>query len=169
MLNSNEVNLVRRSLNLTADEKVYELKPAGKQFSGYWPSLINLSIECIHAKTEEGVFVLESNGDSKICGLYLIANPDHLIELEFLDFDVSCAKKGLLSVIDGWEHNGQFFPGIDDHPLPRHARYQEFCGHVKPRKVFRMSQNAGLIEYRIPARGQGFAVRVRFVENPKRK
>lgn len=130
----------------------------------------SLLADCIFVKTEEGIYTFQSDGNSNIiCGLYLISKPDYQIELEFLHFDVSCSKKGLLSVIDGWELNGQFFPGIEDHPVPRNARYHEFCGHIKPRKTFLMSQNVGLLEYRIPTAGQGFAVRVRFVQNPKRK
>ena len=126
--------------------------------------------DCIFVKTEEGVYSFQSNENSNIiCGLYLIAKPEYYIELEFLQFNVNCSKNGLLSVIDGWELNGQFFPGVEDHLIPRNARYHEFCGHIKPRKTFVMSQNVGLIEYRIPHSGQGFVVRVRFVQNPKRK
>lgn len=121
-------------------------------------------------KTEEGTYSFTSTGSAiDICGLYVISEPDHVVEFEFDDFDVSCPGGGLLSVVDGWELNGQFFPGTQDHPIPRHQRYHEFCGAAKPWKAFRMSQNVGLLEFRIPARGEGFTVRVRFHENPKRK
>nr|XP_027203262.1 corticotropin-releasing factor-binding protein-like [Dermatophagoides pteronyssinus] len=124
--------------------------------------------DCIFVKTEEGIYTLTSEDESNlVCGLYLMASPTQFVEIEFLQFDVSCHKNGLLSVVDGWELMGQFFPSVEDHPIPRDARYHEFCGHVKPKKIFRMSQNVGLIEYRIPNVGQGFTVRVRFVENPK--
>jgi len=126
--------------------------------------------DCIFIKPEEGIYSFQSGGNSSIiCGLYLIAKPEYNIELEFLQFDISCARNGLLTVFDGWELRGQFFPGVEDHPIPRNARYHEFCGHIKPRKPFKMSQNVGLLEYRIPNAGQGFVVRVKFVENPKRK
>lgn len=128
------------------------------------------TIACIKVKASEGVYLLESNSNSNlICGLYLITKPEYLIEIEFLYFDVSCSKKGVLTIIDGWELSGQFFPGIEDHLKPRDARYHEYCGHVKPRRTYRMSQNVGSILYRIPSPGQGFAVRVKFIENPKRK
>lgn len=126
--------------------------------------------DCIFTKTEEGIYSFQSIGNSNtICGLYLLARPEENVVIDFLHFNVSCDKHGLLSVMDGWELNGQFFPGPEDHPLPRQVRYHEFCGAVKPRKTFPMSQNAGLIEFRIPNAGQGFMVRVRFVPNPKRK
>jgi hypothetical protein len=121
-------------------------------------------------KSEEGIYSFTSNGNTaNICGLYVISEPDHMVEFEFDNFDVSCPKGGLLSVVDGWELNGQFFPGTKDHPIPRDKRYHEFCGLVKPWKSFRMSQNAGLLEFRVPTRGEGFTVRVRFIQNPKRK
>jgi len=131
--------------------------------------------DCIFVKTEEGVYSFKSEGSSIICGLYFIAKPEYVVEIQFLKFDVSCggsqnsASGGLLSVVDGWELNGQFFPGIHDHEVPREARYHEFCGSTRPSKKFRLSQNAGLIEYRIPNPGQGFVVKVSFIENPKRK
>ena len=120
-------------------------------------------------KSEEDTYRFQSEGYKNICGLYVISDPDYLVEFEFDEFDVSCAKGGLLSVVDGWELNGQFFPGTEDHLLPRNKRYQEYCGIVKPWKSFRTSQNVGLLEFRIPTRGEGFTVRVRFIPNPKRK
>lgn len=127
-------------------------------------------IDCIFVKTEEGKYTYRASGESNIiCGLYLITKPDSFVEIEFLEFDVDCNKNSLVSVVDGWELSGQFFPGIEDHAIPRNARYHEFCGNTKPRRIFRMSQNVGLVEYRIPNPGQGFVVRVRFVKNPRRK
>ncbi|KAH9518107.1 hypothetical protein DERF_008704 [Dermatophagoides farinae] len=124
--------------------------------------------ECIFVKTEDGIYTLISEDESNlVCGLYLMASPTQLVEIEFIQFNVSCHKNGLLSVVDGWELMGQFFPSVEDHPIPRDARYHEFCGHIKPKKIFRMSQNVGLIEYRIPTIGQGFTVRIRFIDNPK--
>ena len=111
----------------------------------------------------------EVAGSSSVCGLYIIADPDQVVELEFLDFDVACGNGGLVSVIDGWEMNGQFFPGADDHAKPRHNRYREYCGIRVPMYKFTASQNVGLIEFRIPEPGDGFMVRVRFRDNPFRK
>lgn len=120
-------------------------------------------------KIEEGTYSYTSLGLADVCGLYVISEPDHLVEFEFENFDISCTNGALLSVVDGWELNGQFFPGTKDHPIPRHERYQEFCGSKKPFETFIMSQNVGLLEFRVPNRGEGFTVRVRFRENPQRK
>ncbi|XP_054716565.1 corticotropin-releasing factor-binding protein-like [Uloborus diversus] len=125
--------------------------------------------QCIFVKSEEGLYSFRSDGTSEdqVCGLYLIARPDQKVELEFKSFDISCTKGGLLSVIDGWELNGQFFPSPIDHPKPEEERYREFCGRNKPRKSFHASQNVGLVEFRIPTKGQGFTVHVRFRDNLK--
>jgi Corticotropin-releasing factor binding protein (CRF-BP). len=71
--------------------------------------------------------------------------------------------------VDGWELNQQFFPSPEDHPKPLNQRYREFCGQHKVKEVLESSQNAGLIQYRIPGRGRGFSFTVRFPRNPTRK
>lgn len=104
-----------------------------------------------------------------MCGLYLISEPDQFVEIEFESFQVnSCSAGGLVSVIDGWELNGQFFPGAADHQLPKSLRYHEFC-NSKPVGSFVMSQNVGLVEFRLPIQGEAFKLRVKFRPNPKRK
>ncbi|XP_015917862.2 corticotropin-releasing factor-binding protein [Parasteatoda tepidariorum] len=123
---------------------------------------------CIFVKSEEGIYTFNSPGTGEqVCGLYMIAEADKQVEFEFQSFDISCTKGGLLSVIDGWELNGQFFPSPEDHPVRAENRFIEFCGKMKPRRNFKTSQNVGLIEFRIPAKGQGFSVHVKFHSNPK--
>ena len=98
-----------------------------------------------------------------------MTQPSQLVEFQFLDFDVSCTDGGLLSVVDGWELNRQFFPSEKDHLLPREKRYTEFCGDKVPYTKFVMGQNAGLIEFRIPTKGEMFRVKVTFHETQTRK
>lgn len=110
--------------------------------------------ECIFVKTEEGTYTYTSpGGTNDVCGLYVIADPGQFVEFEFETFDVdmSCAERGMVSVVDGWELNGQFFPSARDHPISRNQRYREYCD-VKPDRVFKMSQNVGMVEFRIPVR-----------------
>ena len=129
-------------------------------------------LECIFVKTEAGVYSYTSPGGTgnDVCGLYVISEPNQFVEFEFegYDMELSCLEGGRLSVIDGWELNGQFFPGTRDHPVARNERYREYCD-LKPIGIHRMSQNVGLIEFRIPVAGEGFKVHVRFTDNPQRK
>lgn len=70
--------------------------------------------------------------------------------------------------VDGWEMNGQFFPSAEDHPKPLNQRFKEFCGSRPPKQLFLSSQNAALIQYRVPKRGRGFSFHVRYIRNPTR-
>ena len=45
-----------------------------------------------------GEYWYESAGGSTVCGFYLIGLADQVIEIEFLDFDISCEDGGLLAV-----------------------------------------------------------------------
>ncbi|GBP75957.1 Corticotropin-releasing factor-binding protein [Eumeta japonica] len=73
---------------------------------------------------------------------------------------VSCRNKE--NWIDGWELNGQVWPADawDD------ERVVEACGQRPQRKLV-SRQNAALVQYRVPARGKGFAVTVRHVRNAR--
>ncbi|XP_015785266.1 corticotropin-releasing factor-binding protein [Tetranychus urticae] len=124
--------------------------------------------QCIFVKSDEGVYSYTSPGNiTEVCGLYVIAQPDQTVTFEFENFSVDCTDNGLISVINGWELNGQFFPAITDHPVPRDERYQEYCGDKKPNKKFEMSQNVGLIEFQVPREGDGFKIIVKFQNNPE--
>jgi hypothetical protein len=79
--------------------------------------------------------------------------------------DVSC----VLQFVDGWELNGQFFPSAEDHPKPLSQRYREFCGQRRVKQVLQSSQNAALVQYRVPHRGNGFSFTARFPRNTSRE
>ena len=73
---------------------------------------------------------------------------------------------------DGWEMNGKVFPSEFDHALPMSSRAQEMCGRAEERvnlPTMYSSQNAALLQFRVPNRGGGFAFRVSFVHNPERE
>lgn len=73
-------------------------------------------------------------------------------------------------IIDGWELNGEVFPSESDHPLPIKERVNEFCGKNRwYKKTFKTSQNAALLQYRIPATGKGFVVSAKYPKNPRRE
>lgn len=67
----------------------------------------------------------------------------------------------------------EYFPNEYDHHLPLSKRVHEFCNYNAEwpirqlRKHFRSSQNAALLQYRIPVRGS-FVATVKFIENPER-
>ncbi|XP_030556424.1 corticotropin-releasing factor-binding protein isoform X1 [Drosophila novamexicana] len=102
-----------------------------------------------------------------VCGLYVIGEPDTIVEITMKHYDVNCESGGLMAFVDGWELNGEYFPAVKDHHRVLEDRVYEFCNNNKqwPRfsnkKFFRSSQNAALLQYRIPTRGS-FVANVRF-------
>lgn len=56
-----------------------------------------------------------------------------------------------------------------EHNLPLKDRITEFCGLTAPTRVFTSTQNAAMIQYRIPKRGRGFSFKVNFLKNLNRK
>lgn len=124
-------------------------------------------VGCMHMESLPGDMSFEADGSGAVCGLYIIAKPEELIEIEFTSFDIDCEQGGLLAIVDGWELNGQFFPNADDHPLPIEEQYRTYCGVKTPTKRYISSQNVALIQNRILKPGQGFSIRVKFIKNPQ--
>ncbi|XP_064596577.1 corticotropin-releasing factor-binding protein-like [Liolophura sinensis] len=115
-----------------------------------------------------GQYYYQSDGTSDgVCGLFLIGLSNQLVEIDFTEFQVDCASGGLLSIVDGWELNGQVFPGDIDHEDPLDERFRTFCGAHKPTKIYLSSQNVALIQFRLPRAGDGFRVTIRFPRNPQ--
>ncbi|CAH0559014.1 unnamed protein product [Brassicogethes aeneus] len=121
--------------------------------------------ECIYMTSEEGEYYHKAISPTEsACGAYIVAEPDQLIEIRFNYLDVPCDNGGLVAVVDGWELNGEFFPTFDDNRIK--PRETTICGQRKIKTRFLSSQNAALIQYRMPARGTSFSFSVKFYKNP---
>ncbi|XP_055585578.1 corticotropin-releasing factor-binding protein [Uranotaenia lowii] len=154
------------------------------------PEKVHPVTDCMHVTSEEGEFIfkklppivaspkhgrlidiMNSAPVMDVCGLYFVTDPDKLVEVTVKHLDVNCETGGLMSFVDGWELNGMYFPTEHDHPKSMDHRIEEFCNDPKMwpfhpvRKAFRSSQNAALIQYRIPISGS-FIVSVRYLHNP---
>ncbi|KAL9898426.1 corticotropin-releasing factor-binding protein isoform 2-T4 [Glossina fuscipes fuscipes] len=116
---------------------------------------------------EEGLELKELEDAINVCGLYIIGEPNTLVEITMKHYDVNCNSGGLMAFVDGWELNGEYFPAINDHHRTLEDRLVEFCNnykrwpHVMNKKFFRSSQNAALLQYRLPTKGS-FIANVRF-------
>ncbi|CRK90512.1 CLUMA_CG004141, isoform A [Clunio marinus] len=155
------------------------------------PKKIHTLSECMQVTSEDGVFTYRkvlrkssrfSDGlhfmevepnESHVCGVYFITDPDKVVEIEIDFMDVSCELGGLLGFVDGWELNGEYFPGIHDHELNLENRIDEFCDKpfaykkkINRKKKFISHQNAAVFQYKIPIQG-AFAITVRYLHNPK--
>ncbi|XP_037080253.1 corticotropin-releasing factor-binding protein-like [Pollicipes pollicipes] len=122
--------------------------------------------ECINTTSVDGVFYIKSPGREETCGLYLFSAVNTVIEIELEYVNVPCHTGGLIALVDGWEMNGQLFPGPADHPLPVRERYLEHCGTTTTLQPVRSAQNAALLQYRLPVAGSAISLRVRHLPNP---
>ncbi|XP_075148868.1 corticotropin-releasing factor-binding protein [Haematobia irritans] len=115
----------------------------------------------------EASAMLQLEESLQVCGLYVIGEPDTIVEITMKHYDVNCETGALMAFVDGWELNGEYFPSAKDHHRPLEDRVQEFCNNYKqwPRlsnkKFFRSNQNAALLQYRIPVKGS-FIANIRF-------
>ncbi|CAH2071271.1 unnamed protein product, partial [Iphiclides podalirius] len=125
--------------------------------------IIDPAEDCFLVSSEEGeLFYKSPSNEPSVCGIYMIADPDKRIQVTFNYLDVPCENGGLVAWVDGWELNGQVWPADawDD------ERLVESCER-RPQQKLTSRQNAALIQYRVPAKGKGFAVNVRHVKNAK--
>ena len=54
---------------------------------------------CVYMETKDGDYWYTSEGHSSaVCGLFLIGEPDQLIEIEFLDFNIGCKNGNVMGV-----------------------------------------------------------------------
>lgn len=125
--------------------------------------IIDPTEDCFLVTSEESELFFKSPSDEpSVCGIYMIADPDKRIQVTFNYIDVPCDNDGLVAWVDGWELNGQVWPADawDD------DRVVESCDRRPQRKLI-SRQNAALIQYRVPAKGKGFAVTIRHLRNAR--
>lgn len=133
--------------------------------------------ECVHVASEEGDYSYKKTTNSEetsttVCGLYILTDADKVVEISMKYLDASCDAGALMAFFDGWELDGKYFPNEIDHEKSLSQRSHEFCTNNAEwpfrqlRKRFRSSQNAALLQYRIPVRGS-FVATVKFIENPE--
>jgi len=140
--------------------KVFREKRSGNAVEQSWQLEDCMTV----SSKEEGVWEYISDGRSETCGLYLVTMPDMLVQVDIMEMSVDCSS-GLVVLFDGWELNGNVFPGGEDHHLSLEDRSHPKCSGSGKTK-FVSSQNAALVSFKIPAPGQGFKIRVTYRPNP---
>ncbi len=75
----------------------------------------------------------------------------------------------LLQMFDGWVLKGEKFPSRQDHQLPLHQRYTDYCSSTAPGATSRSSQNVAMIFFRIHSPDSGFTLAVKKLHNPFRE
>ncbi|XP_058064038.1 corticotropin-releasing factor-binding protein [Anopheles bellator] len=171
------VHLVTDCMHVTSEEGEYsfvKLPPTRTISKQPWLNSLEGSPQQPNGAPD--VATESSAAPATVCGIYFVADPDQVIEVTMRQMNVECATGGLMAFVDGWELNGQYFPGEWEHEKRLDLRVQEFCvepgAEPWPAKsssnawVFRSSQNAALIQYRVPVRGS-FVLSARFLHNAR--
>ncbi|XP_065580956.1 corticotropin-releasing factor-binding protein-like [Artemia franciscana] len=133
---------------------------------------VHIIDDCIAVTSKQGHFFYKAiHPAADICGLYFITDPEEKIEIQIEYIDVSCRSGGVISVVDGWELNGEYFPSVEDHHLPLEDRIVSTCSekgstHYTGRRRFISSQNAALVQFHVPHQGESFSIRVQYIPNP---
>ncbi|XP_070550057.1 corticotropin-releasing factor-binding protein-like isoform X2 [Ptychodera flava] len=113
-------------------------------------------LDCFDILAVTGEFNYTSDGKHKKCDVYVIAEPDEEVVLEFTEFNVKCPDK--MMFVDGWATpQGTIFPTEEDHHTPIQDRIVEFCDEV-PKEAFVASQNNAMLHFAISQPGHGFRV-----------
>ncbi|CAG07814.1 unnamed protein product [Tetraodon nigroviridis] len=69
-------------------------------------------------------------------------------------------------IFDGWVLKGEKFPSRQDHPLPLHQRYTDYCSSEGAGATSRSSQNVAMVFFRVHGPGSGFTLAVKKLHNP---
>ncbi|TNM89414.1 hypothetical protein fugu_003648 [Takifugu bimaculatus] len=77
--------------------------------------------------------------------------------------------RGEQEIFDGWVLKGEKFPSRQDHPLPLHQRYTDYCSSEGAGATSRSSQNVAMVFFRIHSPDSGFTLAVKKLHNPFRE
>ncbi|KAL5285330.1 CRHBP family protein [Megaselia abdita] len=147
---THKIHTITECMDVRSEPGDYIFKKFPKRSASSRMSYVNLDQEAMEQIEEDPMTV---------CGLYIIGEPDTIVEVTIKQYNVNCESGGLMAFVDGWELNGEYFPSEVDHHRKLEDRVVEFCSDyrqwpkVSNKKFFKSSQNAALLQYRIPTKG----------------
>ncbi|KAM9858866.1 corticotropin-releasing factor-binding protein-like [Aulostomus maculatus] len=123
-------------------------------------------LRCLDMLATEGDFTFVASRPQLACAAFIIAEPSEVISLELSDVSIDCNAGDFIKMFDGWVLKGEKFPSSQDHPLPLHQRYTDYCSSIAPGATSRSSQNVAMIFFRIHSPDSGFTLTVKKLHNP---
>ncbi|XP_053726934.1 corticotropin-releasing factor-binding protein-like [Synchiropus splendidus] len=123
-------------------------------------------LRCLDMLATEGSFTFKASRPQPACATFIIAEPSEVISLELSDVSIDCEEGDFIKMFDGWVLKGEKFPSSQDHPLPLHQRYTDYCSSSAAGSSSRSSQNVAMIFFRIQSPDSGFTLAVRKLHNP---
>ncbi|XP_054630846.1 corticotropin-releasing factor-binding protein-like isoform X1 [Dunckerocampus dactyliophorus] len=121
---------------------------------------------CLDMVATEGHFTFVASRQQLACAAFIIGEPSEVISLELSDVNIDCNAGDFIKMFDGWVLKGEKFPSSEDHPLPMHQRYTDFCSPTAPSHTSRSSQNVAMVFFRIHSPDSGFTLVVKKLRNP---
>ncbi|XP_060934926.1 corticotropin-releasing factor-binding protein [Limanda limanda] len=123
-------------------------------------------LRCLDMIAMEGQFTFTAEHPQLSCAAFFMAEPTEVISVDFDNVDIDCRGGDFITVFDGWVMKGDKFPSSQDHPLPMHERYVDYCDSGSLKRSVRSSQNVAMVFFRIHNAGSSFTLTVRKHINP---
>uniref|UniRef100_A0A3Q3WWR0 Corticotropin-releasing factor-binding protein n=1 Tax=Mola mola TaxID=94237 RepID=A0A3Q3WWR0_MOLML len=122
---------------------------------------------CLDMLATDGYFTFVASQPQLACAAFVIAEPSDVISLELYDVSIDCGAGDFIKMFDGWVLKGEKFPSRQDHQLPLHQRYTDYCSSPGAAgATSRSSQNVAMIFFRIHSPDSGFTLAVKKLRNP---
>ncbi|XP_075889523.1 corticotropin-releasing factor-binding protein-like isoform X2 [Nelusetta ayraudi] len=123
-------------------------------------------LRCLDMLATDGHFTFVASKPQLACAAFVIAEPSEVISLELYDVNVDCSAGDFIKMFDGWVLKGEKFPSRQDHQLPMHQRYTDYCSSTGGAASSRSSQNVAMVFFRIQSPDSGFTLAVKKLYNP---
>ncbi|XP_044193216.1 corticotropin-releasing factor-binding protein-like [Thunnus albacares] len=123
-------------------------------------------LKCLDMLATDGFFTFVASRPQLACAAFIIAEPSEVISLELSDVTIDCGAGDFIKMFDGWVLKGEKFPSNQDHLLPLHQRYTDYCSSTATGATSRSSQNVAMIFFRIHSPDSGFTLAVKKLHNP---
>ncbi|KAK2837817.1 hypothetical protein Q5P01_015029 [Channa striata] len=128
--------------------------------------LFRRPLRCLDMLATDGYFTFVASRPQLACAAFIIAEPSEVISLELSDVSIDCSAGDFIKMFDGWVLKGEKFPSSQDHQLPVHQRYTDYCSSTGPGAKSRSSQNVAMVFFRIQSPDSGFTLLVKKLHNP---
>ncbi|XP_041644066.1 corticotropin-releasing factor-binding protein-like [Cheilinus undulatus] len=123
-------------------------------------------LRCLDMLATEGQFTFVASRPELACAVFIIGEPSEVISLELSSVSIDCSAGDFIKMFDGWVLKGEKFPSRQDHPLPLHQRYTDYCSSTAAGASSRSSQNVAMVFFRIQNPEAGFTLTVKKLHNP---
>ncbi|KAK1893265.1 Corticotropin-releasing factor-binding protein [Dissostichus eleginoides] len=123
-------------------------------------------LRCLDMLATDGSYTFVASRPQLACAAFIIAEPSEVISLELSDVNIDCSAGDFIKMFDGWVLKGEKFPSKQDHELPLHQRYTDYCSSPATGATSRSSQNVAMIFFRLHSADSGFTLAIKKLHNP---